>query len=66
LEKGADINLPDLTGGTALHKAVFRKDIKAIRFLLAHGASGEIKDVGGRIPLDYTDDSTIRELLRKE
>jgi uncharacterized protein len=47
LERGADPEQRGLNDGTALHHAVARRDIAAVRLLLAHGA-----DPGARTRID--------------
>ena len=47
LERGADPDRRGINDGTALHHAVWRRDVAAIRLLLAHGA-----DRGARTSID--------------
>jgi len=47
LERGADPEQRGLNDGTALHHAVARRDLEAVRILLAHGA-----DPGARTRID--------------
>lgn len=47
LERGADPEQRGLNDGTALHHAVARRDLEAVRLLLAHGA-----DVAARTRID--------------
>lgn len=48
-----DINAQNGCGETALHLAVERKNILAIRYLLSIGANINLKDNRGRTPLHY-------------
>ncbi len=55
LEKGANPNLQDINGKTALHKLFMFNRVcsptPALRLLLQHGASAEMADEAGEIPL---------------
>jgi ankyrin repeat protein/beta-lactamase regulating signal transducer with metallopeptidase domain len=51
LQHGADPNLPDNNGGTALHRAVARRDLTCIEAMLNAGADPNIADIRGRTPL---------------
>jgi len=44
LESGADIDITDSFGDTALHWAVYRGSSKIVDFLLGHGANDKIKN----------------------
>lgn len=52
LNKGASIDAQSKTGSTALHWAVIGKDNEIVRFLIKNKASVDVKDRGGRTPLD--------------
>ena len=45
------VNHQDKSGMTCLHSAVFERDVKAVRLLLANGADPTIKDNDGQTPL---------------
>ena len=51
LERGADVNVSNDRGETALHAAVARGP-GVVRFLAEHGAKADAKDKSGRTPLD--------------
>lgn len=52
LKLGADPNIQDGCGNTALHIAVLQRDVRAIRALLKAGADRTITNNGGLIPAD--------------
>ncbi len=52
LEHGADINLQDKKGWTALMLACFFEQDKAAKLLLEHGADVNIKNRKGKTALD--------------
>jgi ankyrin repeat protein len=54
LERGADVNVTDEDGLTALHHAVPR-GAGVVQLLVDHGASIETKDKRGRTPLDVAE-----------
>ena len=65
---GANINLQDFKGRTALHFTVKYNDIIATTILLYYLANPSIKDNNGETPFDYTlnndhDTYIIKELL---
>lgn len=59
LENGADPNIGNLVGATALHLAAFNEKAKCVDSLLTHGADAKlrIKDgpMAGRRPKDMTE-----------
>jgi hypothetical protein len=54
LENGADPNIQDSTGRTALSYAANRNDTQSIKLLLHHNAKVELADQQGRTPLMVT------------
>jgi hypothetical protein len=52
LEHGADPNIQDGCGNTALHIAMLQRDYRVIKFLLKHGAKLDSKNNGGLKPED--------------
>jgi ankyrin repeat protein len=52
LEQGADINVADASGETALHGVAGRGSDRLVQFLVDHGAKTDLKDKQGRTPLD--------------
>src|SRR5262245_2659422 len=63
LESGASIDEADSAGRTALHWAVFGNHQQAVWYLLESGASPNVRDGFGYLPIDYADDRTVRTLL---
>jgi ankyrin repeat protein len=51
LDRGADVNATAANGETLLHRGVIRGEA-FVRMLLERGAKLDLKDVGGRTPLD--------------
>ncbi len=52
LNAGARVDLQDVDGNTALHRAVFRGQVGAVEMLLAHKANPNIQNEVGNTPLD--------------
>jgi uncharacterized protein len=50
--RGANINLPNLTGHTPLHHAAEHRSVEAVRVLVALGADRELRNRFGRRPID--------------
>jgi ankyrin repeat protein len=67
LQKGGTtlINQQDKEGRTALHLAVFGRNLEMFDILLAEGANKNMKDSYGRKPIDYTTDPIIKAKLLK-
>lgn len=63
LKLGADPNIRDQMGETALHKAVRQGKLKAVQTLLAHGADTEIKNNSGQRAQDLSQDPAILKLF---
>ena len=53
------------SGGTLLHEAARKKDIKLIQLLLLHGADPFRRDRKGKLPQDVTKDDRTRGILKK-
>jgi len=53
------------SGGTLLHEAARRKDIKLIELLLLNGADPFRRDRKGKLPQDITKDEATRTILKK-
>ena len=53
------------SGGTLLHEAARKKDMKLIQLLLMHGADPFRRDRKGKLPQDVTKDDKTRGILKK-
>ena len=53
------------SGGTLLHEAARKKDIKLIQLLLMHGADPFRRDRRGKLPQDVIKDDKTRAILKK-
>ncbi|MCJ1436606.1 hypothetical protein MMC27_005986 [Xylographa pallens] len=53
------------TGGTLLHQATRKKEIKLIQLLLLHGADPFRRDRKGKLPQDVTKDDKTRAILKR-
>lgn len=53
------------SGGTLLHEAARKKDMKLIQLLLMHGADPFRRDRRGKLPQDVTKDERTRGILKK-
>lgn len=53
------------SGGTLLHEAARRKDVKLIQILLLNGADPFRRDRKGKLPQDITKDDRTRAILKK-
>jgi ankyrin repeat protein len=51
MQKGADVNAPQIDGATALHWAVYRDDVAAVELLLEAGAKPDAANRAGATPL---------------
>ncbi|KAF2862900.1 hypothetical protein K470DRAFT_227247 [Piedraia hortae CBS 480.64] len=68
-----DVNGPELasdsatteSGGTLLHEAARKKDIKLAQILLINGADPFQRDRKGKLPQDVTKDERTRAILKK-
>ncbi len=67
LDSGADVNITDAKGTTALHYAIKFKNADLIKVLVNNGADINLKDNKGLSPLDYAkidNNKNIVELLK--
>lgn len=68
-----DINSPEFasepitvqTGGTLLHEATRKKNIKLIQVLLLHGADPFRRDRKGKLPQSITNDDNVKAIIKK-
>ena len=61
LEHGADVNAKD---GFCLWRAIFRRDLEALRLLIAHGIDVNISSTSGRFPLHYAIEELDLEIVK--
>src|SRR3978361_2109040 len=66
LEAGADPNIQDNTGSTALHYAVQKNNVEAIMLLLHFEANQNIKDNFGQTPINFATGPEIQALFSAE
>ena len=64
LDRGADPNLVDMDGNTALMNVITRDDIKAAKVLLGHGANPNIKGKDDLTPLLLAARSCNTEIVK--
>lgn len=68
-----DINSPEFasepttvqSGGTLLHEAARKKNMKLIQVLLLHGADPFRRDRKGKLPQNITSDDSVKALLKR-
>jgi ankyrin repeat protein len=60
VELGADVNAVDKTGMSALHGAAYYQETKVIQFLVAKGATPDVRDSRGRTPLSIAEGEPVR------
>ena len=73
VQAALDVNGPDLAtdppttehGGTLLHEAARKKDLKLAQLLLLNGADPFRRDRKGKLPQDVTKDDRTRAILKK-
>ncbi len=61
LEYGADINIRDTFGWTALFWAVYNRNMKMIKILISNGIDLEIEDMNGNTALDVAKNMNYEE-----
>ena len=60
---GADVNLADYNGRTALHVAAAHGRAEHVAFLLRHGADPRAMDVNGLTPLDVAHEHCLTGIV---
>ncbi|KAF2749664.1 oxysterol binding protein 1 [Sporormia fimetaria CBS 119925] len=63
-ELATDLAVVD-AGGTLLHEAAKRRDVKLAQILLLNGADPFRRDRKGKLPQDYTKDDRTRAILKR-
>jgi len=61
IEKGADPNIQDFDGWTALMKAVYKGNVEIVQILINHGADLKLKNIGGHTALYIAEKLNTRE-----
>ena len=64
LEHGANPDLRNFDGVTALHNAVFEKQVDVVKLLIEHGADPGIQDRLGNTPVDLARRSSNPHLMQ--
>ncbi|CAH3156564.1 unnamed protein product [Porites lobata] len=64
LSKGANINLPDKHGITALLASIFESQTECVKLLLEKGADKNLKAPDGRSYLECAETDDIKSLLK--
>ena len=64
LDHGANPNLRNFDGVTALHNAIFEKQIEIVGLLIEHGADPAIQDRLGNTPFDLAQRSSDPHLIQ--
>lgn len=65
LDMGVYVNMQEPDGSTALHVAVEKGDVDAIKFLLSEGACPTVPNAQGKLPGDLTSEESIKVLLKE-
>ena len=60
---GADFNLADYNGRTALHVAAVHCRAEHVTFLLEHGADPRAVDINGLSPLDVAQEQCLTDVV---
>ena len=63
IQNGAEVNVKDRVLWTPLHEAVATGSLEIVKYLVSVGADVTAKDVGGRLPIDVTDDEKFKEKI---
>jgi len=61
---GADVNELSVDGTTALHWAVYRKDLELVQMLLAEGANPNIRNDYGATPMSVASEHGIHSIMQ--
>jgi ankyrin repeat protein len=65
IDYGADLNIQTKTGYSALMYATAGGKFEMVKFLLENGANPNLKNVGGKLAIEYANDEEIRLLLEQ-
>ena len=65
LKEGANVNVPNSAGNTALHWAVKLDEKKIIQLLMNHGADLTIKNHANQTPCDVASEDTLNDILNR-
>jgi ankyrin repeat protein len=64
IDAGADVNVQDEDGWTALHWAASLGDVEIARMLIDAGAIKDIPNYEGKLPYDLADNKELKKLLK--
>lgn len=64
IEQGADVNQPSVDGTTALHWAVYRKDVALVELLLEQGADPNTANDYGATPMTVASEHGEYDIMR--
>ncbi|MDZ7581156.1 MAG: ankyrin repeat domain-containing protein [Deltaproteobacteria bacterium] len=63
IEKGADPNIQDFDGWTALMKAAYKGNIEIVQILINNGADLNLKNIGGHTALYIAEKLNTRQFI---
>ena len=66
IQNGADVNVLNRKGQTPLHQAVINSCVNNVISLREAGARVTVKDIDGRMAIDYLDDNTSSKKIMYE
>lgn len=65
LEQGADVNVKDKNGWTALIYATTHSSLDVVKLMIEQGADVNAKDKAGKSALDVANSEEMKKLLRE-
>ena len=64
IENGADVNLKDEWGRTALHWAVEKENLEMVKYLVENGADANLLDIKGRTAFTFAVEKGNLEMVK--